>query len=102
MNKNVKSPGSSTESPMGECSFESFNSEADGGGGGGGGGGVFGEKEEREVEVDGPANDGGAEEIRRVDEEIESKVSDGCADIRKDKIGGQAGRHKQAGRQTDR
>lgn len=65
--------GSCTESPMGEeCSFDSFDSEVDGGGG------MFGEKGGRGHEGEGPSDDddGGAEEIRRVDEEIESKVRD--------------------------
>lgn len=66
-----KTPGLSTESPTGECSFDCFGSEADGGRG------VFGEKEGTGHEGESPDKDSGAEEIRRVDEEIESKVRHG-------------------------
>lgn len=55
--------GSPAGSLMGECSFESFDCGLDVGAGEGEG-----------HEGNGPGVDGGAEEIRRVDKEIEAKV----------------------------
>lgn len=48
---------------MGECSFESFDCGSD----------IVAQEEEGH-EGSGPGDDSGAEEIRRVDKEIESKV----------------------------
>lgn len=52
-------------SPVGECPFDSFECESDAGAGEGEGQGHDG---------NGAGGDSGSEEIRRVDEEIESKV----------------------------